>query len=136
LGALYLMSAASSAAATLMLLARRRRVIDAVTLGGLERFDKYVLLLELLVLIVFLASLGPAARVYVGAWGIALLLIVIAGILVPLMIGFGRLNQFRGRPLTAYTAAALVLLGGFMLRIATILPSEQVKVVGTRVTRP
>jgi hypothetical protein len=33
-------------------------------------------------------------------------------------------------------AAALVLVGGFMLRIVTIFPSEQVRVVGTRVSRP
>ena len=136
LGALYLMSAASSAAALLILLARRRRVIDAVTLGGLERFDRYVLVLELLTLIVFLASLGSAARVFLSAWGVVLLLIVVAGILVPLVIASERFGRFRGRLLTPYTAAGLVLLGGFMLRVATIFPSEQVKVVGTRVLHP
>lgn len=136
LGALYLFSAASSAAALLILLARRHRVTDVATLGGLERFDKYVLVLELLVLIVFLISLGSAARVFLSVWGGVLVLIVLAGILVPLMIGFGRLTRFRRWSLTAGTAAALVLLGGFMLRIATIIPSEQIKVVGTRVVRP
>jgi formate-dependent nitrite reductase membrane component NrfD len=64
------------------------------------------------------------------------LLVVGAGILIPLLIGFGRMTRVRGRTLTAGTAAALVLLGGFMLRIATIFPSEQVRVVGTRITRP
>jgi formate-dependent nitrite reductase membrane component NrfD len=136
LGALYLLSAASSAAAVLILLASRRRETDAVTLGGLERFDNYVLVLELVVLIVFLVSLGSVARVFLSVWGGVLLIIVVAGILVPLMIGFGRLTRFRGRTLTAGTAAGLVLLGGFMLRIATIIPSEQVKVVGTQVRRP
>jgi formate-dependent nitrite reductase membrane component NrfD len=136
LGALYLFSAASSAAAVLILLARRRRVADSSTIGGLERFDSYVLMLELLVLIIFLVSAGSAARVFLSVWGGVLLVIVVAGILVPLMIGFGRLTRFRGRSLTAGTAAALVLLGGLMLRIATIMPSEQVRVVGTRVMHP
>lgn len=136
LGALYLFSAASSAAAVLTLLASRRRVADASTLGGLERFDRYVLMLELLVLILFLVSAGAAARVFLSVWGVLLVVIVVAGILVPLLIGFGRFTRFRGRTLTSGTAAALVLLGGLMLRIATIFPSEQVKVVGTRVRHP
>lgn len=136
LGALYLFSAASSAAAVLILLAIRRRVGDAASLGGLERFDKYVLVLELITLIIFLVSLGAAARAFLNAWGVVIALVVVAGIIVPLLIGFGRLTHFRGRPLTAFTAAALVLLGGFMLRVATIFPSEQVRVVGSQVVSP
>jgi hypothetical protein len=34
------------------------------------------------------------------------------------------------------TAAALVLFGGFMLRVVTILSSEQVHVAGGQVFRP
>jgi formate-dependent nitrite reductase membrane component NrfD len=141
LGVLYLFSAASSAAALLIVLGRRRRTEEAAplgasSLGGLEQFDRYILLLELIVLIVFLISLGSAARAFLNAWGVVLLLVVVAGILIPLLIGFGRMTRVRGRTLTAGTAAALVLLGGFMLRIATIFPSEQVRVVGTRITRP
>ncbi len=136
LGVLYLLSAASTAAAVLILLARRRRIGDEASLYGLERFDKIVLVLELLVLIVFLISLGAAARAFLNAWGAVLVVIVVGGILVPLLIGFGRLTHFRGRTLTAGVAAGLVLLGGFMLRVATIFPSEQVRVVGTRISRP
>lgn len=136
LGLLYLLSAASSAAAVLILLARRRRLGDATSLGGLERFDKYVLILELVAIVAFLVSLGSAAQAFLNAWGVVLAIVVVAGILAPLMIEFGRLTQFRGRALTAGTAAALVLVGGFMLRIATIFPSEQVRVEGARVERP
>jgi len=135
LGILYLLSAASSAAAVLILLARRQ-IPDAAGLDGLERFDKYVLVLELVALAIFLITLGSASRAFLNAWGAVLLLVVVAGILVPLLIGFGRMRQFRGRTLTAGTAAALVLLGGFMLRVVTIFPSEQVSVVGSRVVRP
>src|SRR5215207_8683122 len=136
LGMLYLLSAASSAAAVLILLARRRQAAIGTSVRDLERFDKYVLVLELIVLVIFLISLGSAARTFLNAWGAVLVLVVAAGILAPLLIGFGRVTQFRGRTLTAGTAAALVLFGGFMLRIVTIFPSEQVRVVGTRVSRP
>ena len=124
LGVLYLFSAASSAAAVLILLARRRAP-DAIGVDGLERFDKYALVLELIALVIFVVSLGSVAKAFLNAWGAVLVLVVVAGILAPLLIGFGRVRQFRGRPLTAGTAAALVLLGGFMLRVVTILPSEQ-----------
>jgi protein NrfD len=136
LGILYLLSAASSAAATLILVARRRRLSEGTSVNDLERFDKYVLVMELVVLLIFLISLGSAARAFLNAWGVVLALIVVGGILAPILIGFGRVTRFRGRALTAGTAAMLVLLGGFMLRIATIFPSEQVRVVGTRVSRP
>lgn len=135
LGILYLFSAASSAAAVMILLARRR-AHDATLIHGLERFDKYALVLELLALVIFVITLGSAARAFLNAWGALLVLVVVAGILVPLLIGFGRIRQFRGRPLTAGTAAALVLLGGFMLRVVTVLPSEKVSVVGSKVVRP
>lgn len=136
LGILYLFSAASTAAALLLVLARRRRPEHETLLANLERFDKYMLVLELVVLIIFLITLGSAARAFLNAWGAALVIVVVGGILVPLLIGFGRLREFRGRTLTAGTAAALVLLGGFMLRVVTVFPSEQVRVVGTRVTHP
>lgn len=136
LGILYLFSAASGAAALLCLLASRRRTGDATSVANLERFDKYMLVLELLVLIVFLITLGSAARAFLNAWGVVLVIVVLGGILVPLLIAFGRLREFRGRALTARTATVLVLLGGFMLRVVTVFPSEQVRVVGTRVTHP
>ena len=136
LGLLYLLSAASTAAALLILLARRRRLESGTSVRELERFDKHVLVLELIALIIFLITLGSAARAFLNAWGVVLAFIVVLGILVPLMIGFGRLQSFRGRTLTAGTAAALVLAGGFMLRIATIFPSEQIRVIGTEVSRP
>ncbi|HUQ83742.1 MAG TPA: NrfD/PsrC family molybdoenzyme membrane anchor subunit [Gemmatimonadaceae bacterium] len=136
LGMLYLFSAASSAAAVLILLARRRRLTDGTSVHELERFDKYVLILELITLVIFLISLGSAAQTFLNAWGALLAVIIVGGIVAPLLIGFGRLTRVRGRALTAGTAAALVLLGGLMLRIVTIFPSEQVRVVGTRVTQP
>lgn len=136
LGVLYLLSAASSAAALLILLVRRRQVGDGATIDGLTRFDDWTLILELIVLIIFFVTLGSAAQAFLSAWGVILLLIVVgAGILIPLFIGFGRLTRMRGRPLTLGTAAALVLIGGLALRVVTIMSSERVTVVGSKVVQ-
>jgi len=74
-------------------------------------------MVELLVLILFIASLGAVNRVWVSFWGFLLLVGVVGlGILAPL-----RLHAQR-RPVA--NAARLVLVGGFLLRLATMLASE------------
>ena len=142
LGMLFLISAASTAAATLILLGRRRRshetaAVHPVALDGLARFDKWALILELIVLVIFLITLGSAARVFLSVWGVLLVLgVIVLGIVVPLAVGLGRFTRFRGRTLTPATAAVLVLFGGFMLRVVTLMSSEQVWVAGHRVISP
>src|SRR6266581_2583117 len=112
LGALFVTSGASTGAATLILLAPGRGA-TARSLAWLSDFDFKALVVELLVLILFVASLGSVNRVWVGFWGLVLLVGVVGlGILAPL-----RLHMQR-RPLAS--AAKLVLLGGFLLRLATI----------------
>jgi len=65
----------------------------------------------------FIASLGSLNRVWVSFWGLLLLVGVVGfGILEPLRL------HARRRPLAS--AAKLVLLGGFLLRLATMLASE------------
>ena len=134
LGALFLISAASTAAATLILLARRRYIGDEVTLGKLAEFDKWALVLELIAIVAFLITLGAAARVFLSVWGVLLLLGVIgAGILLPLAMGLGWVKRWSSRPVMA---ATLVLVGGFLLRVVTLLSSEQVHIAGSRVITP
>jgi formate-dependent nitrite reductase membrane component NrfD len=135
LGILFLFSAGSTAAATLILLARRRdAAIDSVTLGKLAAFDKWALVLELIALVAFLITLGAAARVFLSVWGVLLLLGVIGlGIVLPLMMGMGWVRRWSGRPVMA---AGLVLVGGFLLRVVTLLSSESVSVVGNRIVMP
>lgn len=134
LGMLFLISAASTAAATLILLGRRRHTVDAVSLAKLADFDKWTLVLELVVLILFLVTLGAAAQVFLSAWGGLLLLGVVGlGILLPLGIGLGWIKRWSGRPVMA---AGLVLVGGFLLRVVTLLSSESVTMAGGRVVMP
>ena len=134
LGLLFLVSGASTGAAALILLAIWRRSGHPASVEWLEWFDSKALMLELLVLVLFLVSLGSVARVFLGWWGVVLLVGVIGiGILAPLML------ERRARfyvPSRLARSASLVLLGGFLLRVVVLLSSNGIHVVGTRVTGP
>jgi formate-dependent nitrite reductase membrane component NrfD len=132
LGMLFLVSGASTGAASLILLSIWRRIAPPASLSWLFQFDRGALRLELLVLVVFLVSLGSVARVLVGWWGLLLLVGVVgAGILAPLLL------ERRTEPAGAshmVRSAALVLLGGLLLRVVVILSSEQIHALGSGVT--
>jgi protein NrfD len=133
LGLLFLLSAASTGSAALILLAVWRRSGHPASLDWLVGFDRRALMLELLVLLAFLVSLGSVARVLVGWWGLALLGGVIGmGIMLPLVL------EHRGglHPTRLLQSAALVLLGGLLLRVVVLLSSDGMHVLGTRVTGP
>jgi protein NrfD len=116
LGALFLVSGASTGAAALILLAPGRGAHPA-SLDRLSAFDSRALVVELLILVAFLVSLGSLNRVWLGFWGFVLVLGVVgAGILMPLSLHAKR------RPVAS--AARLVLAGGFLLRLALMLASE------------
>src|SRR6266513_1009556 len=118
LGALFVASGASTGAAALILLGLRRGASEQ-SLARLSAFDTKALVVELLVLALFIASLGSVNRVWLSFWGLVLLVgVVWFGILAPL-----RLHMQR-RPVAG--AARLVLLGGFLLRLAMIFASEGV----------
>jgi formate-dependent nitrite reductase membrane component NrfD len=132
LGLLFLVSGASTGAAALILLAVWRRVGHPASIDWLAGFDRKILLLELLVLILFVASLGSVARVLLGWWGVLLLLGVVGlGIVAPLLLE--RRPGLHPPPHLA-RAASLVLLGGFLLRAVVLLSSGEVHVLGSGVT--
>jgi protein NrfD len=133
LGLLFLVSGASTGAAALILLAIWRRAGHPASIRWLAWFDRNVLLLELLVLIVFLVSLGPVARVFLSWWGALLLVGVVgAGILIPLLLERGQRVHV---PRHLVQSASLVLLGGLLLRMVVLLSSNQIHVIGSGVTR-
>jgi formate-dependent nitrite reductase membrane component NrfD len=117
LGMLFVVSAASISAALMILLARRNKwTMPGVT--ALHRMDAWVIALELLVLIAVMISLGPVFRAWLNAWGLLLFLGVIgAGMLIPLALYWRR--QWLG-DLNLTTAAVLVLVGGFLLRLVIV----------------
>ena len=132
LGVLFLVSAASTGAAALILLATWRRAGHPASVRWLAWFDRWVLVLELVVLFLFLASLGSVARVFLGWWGVVLVLGVMGiGILAPLWLDRGHGAAARHH---LVRSATLVLLGGFLLRVVVLLSSHDIHVLGSGVT--
>ena len=122
LGMLFVVSAASTSAALLILLAHRFGW-RMRALHDLDRMDLWVIALELVVLVAVIVSLGPVSRAWMNAWGLLLIVgVVIPGLLVPLAAAW----QPRRLALHATTTAALVLIGGFLLRVVVVLSSEAV----------
>ena len=120
LGGLFLASGLSVSAATLAILARTRADAFA-TEGKLTRADRIFIVLELVLLVAFFATLGAlAGRLFAPRW-IVLWLLVAIGTLVPLAMsrtpGAGR----RGSPVLA---GWLVLLGGLALRIVVVFGAQ------------
>jgi formate-dependent nitrite reductase membrane component NrfD len=134
LGLLFLVSGASTGAAALILLGVWRRAGHPASLDWLAWFDHRVVIVELLVLILFLISLGSVARVFLSWWGVMLLLGVIGvGVLWPLLL------EHRHQSGTAphlVKSAALVLVGGFLLRVVVLMSSGEIHVLGSGVTGP
>lgn len=123
LGAVFVVSSASTSIALLLLLGSRR-ALRGGGLHALARFDRILLVLEIIALAALIISLGSVAGVWLNAWGALLVLGVVGvGIIVPLVL------QARApTPLSAATrlAAVLVLIGGLLLRVVIVLSSEAI----------
>src|SRR5581483_6494496 len=108
---LFLTSAASTGIALLIILGAWRGVPEA-SLRRLEQADLWALLLELLVFVAFLASLGGDLLAVLGSWNGRLFVVGVltVGLLIPLAfhLRLGLSLPARG----AILAAALALFGG------------------------
>jgi protein NrfD len=123
LGMLFVVSAASISAALMKLLAHRYRW-TMPGLVALHRMDTWVFALEFLVLIAVMISLGPVFRAWLSAWGLLLFFgVIVVGMLMPLAL-YWRRDWLGDRNVT--TAAALVLIGGFILRMVIVFSAEGV----------
>jgi formate-dependent nitrite reductase membrane component NrfD len=124
LGMLFIVSAASTSAALLVLLANRYGWRALPGVAALQRMDGIVIALELVVLVALMISLGPALRGWLNAWGLVLVVGVIAlGLIVPLVLWWR--HRRLAEPNLA-TIAALVLFGGFLLRVVVVFSSESI----------
>jgi protein NrfD len=123
LGMLFVVSAASISAALMLLLAHRSKwTMPAIS--ALQRIDAWVVALEFLVLIAVMISLGPVYRAWLNAWGLLLFVgVIVTGMLIPLALYWRK--QWLGDR-NATTAAALVILGGFILRLVIVLSAQRV----------
>ena len=124
LGMLFIVSAASTSAALMLLLAQRYGWRRLPGVAALQRMDGVVLVLELLVLIAVIVSLGSAVQGWLNIWGLLLLVgVIILGLIVPMVL------SWRHRPLpepSLVMTATLVLIGGFLLRVVVIFSSEMI----------
>lgn len=123
LGMLFIVSAASTSLAAILLLAHRAGW-QTPGMADLHRLDIWVIALEFVVLIAFLVSLGPVLQASMIAWGVLLLVgVVLVGMVVPAAMWW-RPGWLGRRDVTA--PAALVLIGGFLLRAIVVLAGESV----------
>jgi protein NrfD len=123
LGLLFIVSAASISAA-LMILLGRRSGWTMTGLHALRRMDVWLIALEFIVLIAVMISLGPVFRAWVNAWGLLLFFgVIVVGMLIPLALHWRR--QWLGDR-NVITAAALVLIGGFILRLVIVFSAQGV----------
>jgi Ni/Fe-hydrogenase subunit HybB-like protein len=121
LGGMFLASALAGSAALLLLLARTRRDVDADTAVRLEAADRYFVILETILIVVFLITLAIAGTIgkVLGVW-IALWLVVIVGLAVPIVMV--RWDAARRWPPVA--APILALLGVLALRALVIFSAQ------------
>ena len=106
-----------STSAALLILLGGWGGVTGDSIHALERFDRAVLVLELLVIGALIVSLGRVAMVWLNGWGVLLVAMVLGGIASPLVIGVR--SSARGA-----LAPVLVLAGGLVLRAVIIFSSD------------
>src|SRR5438093_5307733 len=122
LGMLFIVSAASISAALMILLAQKTR-LTMPGLMALHRMDAWVVALEFIVLIAVMISLGPVFRAWLSAWGLLLFFgVIVVGMLLPLWLYWRK----QSGDLNLTTEAALVLVGGFILRLVIVFSAQGV----------
>ncbi|NTU78303.1 MAG: polysulfide reductase NrfD [Chloroflexales bacterium] len=124
IASLFLASAASTGIATMLLILHYfRPTTPHSSIRRLEQTDRYAMILELALLVIFLGSLGAALPLFLGTpYGIMLLAGTLGlGVLFPLFL------SFRSQPVTSnqtQVIAVLVLIGGLILRWAIVMGGQ------------
>src|SRR2546423_6008355 len=120
LGGLFLASGLSGAAASILLLSRGRRDA-AVSDGKLMEADRYFIILELVLIVLFLITLGGLVSKVLGGGWIILWLVVLIGTLVPLIAGF---RPALRRQVPSAVIPVMVLVGVLALRAVIIFSAQ------------
>ncbi len=122
LGLLFIVSAGSTGAAAIALVMALRRMISLDAFEQVETFDRFSLLVELVLIVAMIVLAGQfAAPLLIGPyaflfWGG----VVVLGILVPLALGWYMVRRGMSAQGLVTLTALLVLLGGALLRITLV----------------
>jgi formate-dependent nitrite reductase membrane component NrfD len=128
LGALFIASGASTGMAAIALGLVLTRTGTGLSMARLKQADNVALVLELVLLVAFLALLGAAASVYLTGLNAIVLIVgvVILGLLLPLALEYQ--SSFRGgikSPVNlTLLVAVLVLVGGFLMRTVIVMGGQ------------
>jgi protein NrfD len=116
---LFLASATSTGIATMLLLARAGRAVSPEYYVRLQHAEVWAIVLELVVFVIFLASLGSFLLPVMHTWHGKVLVIgtLILGLLIPLALDAPFALRLRQGTVVA---AVFSLLGGFVLRYAML----------------
>ncbi len=125
-GALFLVSGVSTGLATMVVLLRWRRLQLHASEVRLETADNFMMLAELVLILLLLATLGSLAKpLLTGIYGVLLVLgVVLLGLIVPLLLHLRPAILKASAAQSGAIAAGLVLLGGLLLRVVILLPPQ------------
>lgn len=127
LGALFLASGASTGMAAIALGLILSRVDIGASWAKLKQADNVALILELILLIAFVALLGAAATLLLSGLSGILLIggVIILGLILPLVLQFRSGFQGIKSPLNiTLLTAILILVGGFIMRMVVVLGGQ------------
>jgi protein NrfD len=122
-GMLFLVSAVTMAAALMVLGAHGLRWLSPAV-AALHRIWVGLLVAQVAVWVALFVSLGPAVRGWLNIWGLVLAVGIVIGIVLPLLAGLRRRGPLGAGAL--HVAAAMVLVGGVIMRTAVVFVPEAV----------
>jgi formate-dependent nitrite reductase membrane component NrfD len=124
IGALYVATAAVTGIAAVLLIEAIRRDTDVADVAALLRVETGLIVWQLVLLLLFFFTLGKAGfEVFLhGGPLLAILGALLLGIVLPLVL---RATRFSLRPSNTAVFAALILVGGFLLRYAVVMGPQQ-----------
>ena len=128
IGALYVAIAAATGMAAVVLVEALRRPADWADLTSLLRTVTALLIWEMVVLFLFLATMGRDGwAVFLSGWSLlAILAAIVLGGILPLVMRF---RERVPRPSAVALFAGLILLGGFLLRYAVVMGPQQGRLI-------
>jgi formate-dependent nitrite reductase membrane component NrfD len=127
LGALFIASGASTGMAAIALGLLLTKTDTGLSMARLKQADNVALVLELVLLVAFLALLGAAASVYLTGLNAIVLIVgvVIVGLLLPLALEFQAGYRGIKSPVNmTLLVAALILVGGFLMRTVIVMGGQ------------